>query len=175
MVVVDIHSVPTGTVRSGETFEDFYARELQPVTALAYVLSGSRLGAEDLAQEGFLAAYRRWDHIQGFDDPGAWVRRVVANRAVSTFRRRASELRALARLSPPTFQVSDLPVESAAVWAEVRRLPTRQAQVIALRFVERHTIAQTARILGCSENSVKTHLARAKRTLALRFDKDDFR
>lgn len=42
-----------------ESFDSFYQRELTPVVGLAYVLSGSRAAAEDLAQEGFFAAYRR--------------------------------------------------------------------------------------------------------------------
>src|SRR5262245_50519003 len=82
---------------SSETFEEFSAREFRAVVGLAYALSGSRSGSEDLAQEAFLAAHRSWDRIGGFDQPGAWVRRVVANLAVSMFRRRLAETKALAR------------------------------------------------------------------------------
>lgn len=57
-------------VRSSETFEDFYVREFPAVVGLAYALSGSRSGAEDLAQEAFLAAHRGWDRIGGYGDPG---------------------------------------------------------------------------------------------------------
>ena len=153
-----------------ESFDSFYRREVSAVVGLAYALSGSRSGAEDLAQEGFLAAYRQWDRICTFDDPGAWVRRVVANRAVSGFRRRAAETKALLRLGRPTFEISEIPQESAFVWEEVRRLPKRQAQVIALRYLDGQGIPQIARILECSENTVKTHLLRAKRTLAERLE-----
>jgi DNA-directed RNA polymerase specialized sigma24 family protein len=85
-------------------FEAFYRQELHSVIGLAYVLSGSRSGAEDLAQEAFLAALRHWSDVGRYEDPGGWVRRVVANRAVSSFRRRAAEARALAqpdRRRPP--------------------------------------------------------------------------
>ena len=40
-----------------ESFENFYERELRSVVGLAYALSGSRVAAEDLAQEAFLAAH----------------------------------------------------------------------------------------------------------------------
>jgi DNA-directed RNA polymerase specialized sigma24 family protein len=80
-----------------ETFEDFYLREYIAVVGLAYALSGSRWGAEDLAQEAFLAAHRDWARISTYDRPGAWVRRVVANLSVSGFRRRVAEAKALAR------------------------------------------------------------------------------
>ena len=94
-----------------EPFDEFYAREVGPVVGLAFVLSGSRVGAEDLAQEGFLAAYRNWQRVGSMDDPGAWVRRVVANRAVSGFRRRNAELRAMLKLNRPMFELLELPSE----------------------------------------------------------------
>ena len=55
-----------------------------------------------------------------------------------------------------------------AFWAEVRRLPRRQAQCIALRYVYGCPVTEVADVLGCSEGSVKQHLARAKDRLARR-------
>lgn len=149
-----------------ESFDSFYRREVRSVVGLAYVLSGSRSGAEDLAHEGFVAAYRQWERISSLDDPGAWVRRVVANRSVSGFRRRKAEVKALFRLGPASFQLTEFPSESAHIWREVRRLPKRQAQAVVLRHVDGQSISQIADILECSENTVKTHLRRAKKRLA---------
>jgi RNA polymerase sigma factor (sigma-70 family) len=148
-----------------ESFEAFYARERQQITGLAFVMSGSRAGAEDLAQEAFLVALRNWDKIGSYDDPGAWVRRVVANRSVSGFRRRAAEARALIRLGSLRSTVPELAADTVATWDAVRRLPRRQAQVVALRYFDGQQIADIARILECSENTVKTHLKRAMTTL----------
>ena len=50
-------------VRGREPFEVFYRREYDRTVRLAYVLSGSRWGAEDLAQEAFAAAHNRWDAV----------------------------------------------------------------------------------------------------------------
>ena len=80
------------------SFEDFYLKDYQAVVGLAYALSGSRWLAEDLAQEAFLAAHRNWPRVSAYDQPGAWVRRVVANLSVSAFRRRMVEAKALVRL-----------------------------------------------------------------------------
>src|SRR5688500_16119175 len=107
-------------------FEALYRRDLPAVTALAYALSGSRSAAEELSQEAFLAAYRSWARIGAYDDPGAWVRRVVANRAVSRVRRAAAEARALARLGGRRQLPAELPESAAAFWAAVRSLPPRQ-------------------------------------------------
>jgi DNA-directed RNA polymerase specialized sigma24 family protein len=73
-----------------EGFEAFYVREYHAVVRLAYALSGSRLVAEDIAQEAFLRAYRDWQRIR---QPSAWVRKVAVRRAGRTVQRRLLEAR----------------------------------------------------------------------------------
>jgi RNA polymerase sigma-70 factor, ECF subfamily len=58
------------------------------------------------------------------------------------------------------------------IWAEVRRFPRRQAQAIALSYVFGRSVTEVARILECSEGSVKTHLHRGRAALAERLGAD---
>lgn len=148
-------------------FTEFYEREYRPVVEFACALTGDRWAAEDLAQEAFIAAERDWQRLAVYDQPAAWVRRVVANKSVSRFRRLGAESRALLRLqhrapAPPP----QLSADSVEVWAAVRRLPKRQAQVIALTYLEDLSLQQIGEILECSPFTVKTHLQRARATLA---------
>ena len=155
--------------RAAETFDDFYAREFGAVVGLAYALSGSRSGAEDLAQEAFLAAHRNWERIGGYADPGAWVRRVVANLSVSAFRRRLAEAKAIARFVGGSAMVlPDLPEEGAEFWRTVRALPRRQRQVIALHYVGDLSVVEIADVLCIAEGTVKSHLHDARAALARR-------
>jgi DNA-directed RNA polymerase specialized sigma24 family protein len=85
------------TELAGETFEAFYRRELPRTRILARALVGGP-GADDVAQEAMLVAYRRWREVQRLVDPAMWVRRVCANLATSQLRRRGVEARALMRL-----------------------------------------------------------------------------
>ena len=149
-----------------EDFSTFYERELRPVVGLAYVLSGSRSGAEDIAQDAFVQAYRKWETVGAYANPGGWVRTVASNRAVSLFRRKSAEARALLRFSGSSSSVPELSADAMETWAAVRRLPKRQAQVIALHYYDRSSVAEIAQVLDCSENTVRTHLRRAKETLS---------
>ena len=152
-----------------ERFEDLYLREFASVFALAYALSGSRWAAEDIAQDAFVVAHRQWDRVGGYDDPGAWVRRVAANLAVSAVRRRLAEARALVRLAGRReVSYGALPGEDGDFWRAVRRLPRRQAQVVALIALEDLSTAQVASTLGCSQRTVQVHLQKARATLAVR-------
>ena len=160
-----VHAKPAAT-RVVMTFEAFYARELKSVIGLAYVLSGSRTAAEDLAQDAFFAAHKAWDRIGQYDKPEAWVRRVVANMSVSLFRRKTREARALARMHAPEAVLPELPAEDDEFWKAVRALPKRQAQAIALFYLEDRSIAEIAEILDCAQGTVKAHLHKGRGRLA---------
>lgn len=137
---------------------------------LAFALSGSRSGAEDIAQDAFLAAHRDWSRIVQLEQPSAWVRRVAANIAVSAFRKRVWEARALVRLSrqrPPLPPLND---DATEFWSAVRALPKRQAQAVALRYFDDLPNAEIAVILGCSESTVRVHLHNGRKALAARLN-----
>lgn len=55
----------------------------------------------------------------------------------------------------------------------LRGLPRRQREAFSLRVLEELDVATTARVMGCSEGSVKTHLSRARDALQKRLE--DFR
>lgn len=164
-----MHEVPERSVAPPPSFEDFFAKEYRSVLGLAYVLSGNRWAAEDLAQDAFLAAHREWSRVSGLERPDAWVRRVLANRSVSAFRRRAVEVRALVRLAGgQPGSLPELSAESAEFWREVRSLPRRQAQVVALFYLDDRSTAEIADVLDMAPGTVRKHLHDGRRRLAER-------
>ena len=160
--VDDVHELP-----SIESFESFYRRELPGLVMLARALAGPA-SADDVAQDAMITAYNRWDQVCTYESPGAWVRQVCANRAVSMLRRRAAEARAVVRLGGRRDTPSSLSEPSETFWSEVRRLPRRQAQSVALFYIYDLSVAEVAATLGCSEGSVKVHLSRGRAALARR-------
>lgn len=48
----------------------------------------------------------------------------------------------------------------------LRRLPSRQREAFVLRYWQDMDVAETAKLMGCSEGSVKTHCSRAVHALA---------
>jgi RNA polymerase sigma-70 factor (ECF subfamily) len=153
------------TVARMTSFEAFYRDEYRAMVGVALALARDTTAAEDLAQEAFMTAHRRWDRVSQYDNPKAWVRRVLINRATSLRRRISAELRAVARVGPPEPVAPDLSAETSEVWDQVRSLPRRQQQAIALHYVGQLSMVEIADVMGCSEGAVKSHLHRARETL----------
>lgn len=157
---------------TGSDFDTLYRGEWRAVVALGWTLSGSRLVGEELAQDAFLDAFRRWDHVGALEAPGAWVRRAVANRAVSHRRhlrvvaagteRLAGDAAAQQRQGPD----ADGSLPDPAFWAAVRALPERQAQCIALRYLEDRGTDEIAAVLDMKPATVRVHLHRGRLALA---------
>ena len=164
---VDLAAWPAG-------FTDLYRAELGAVTAVVYAICNNRFAAEDLAQDAFVIVQRHWDRVSEYDSPAAFVRRVAINLARSRGRRLAAETRALARYAwRQPVRVTALDPMAAEFWAEVRRLPRRQAEVTVLRYAADLSDAEIADVLGCSESTVRVHAHRARLVLAERLGHEE--
>lgn len=149
-----------------ESFDAYYRADYSALLGFGFVLTGSRPTAEDLVQDSLTEAHRRWSKIDGYDDPGAWVRRVMVNKSRSRFRKLTNEAKALTRIGGRRPDVVLPSEQSTEVIEAVRSLPPRQSQVIALRYWEDRSVAEIASILECGTETVKTHLKRGRAALA---------
>ena len=156
--------VPAPFERFTSDYTTFFRQELRAQVALAAAIAGPDR-AEEIAQESLLRAHREWDRIARYDKPGAWVRRVTINLAVSSRRRRSSERRALQQVAARR-QLDAPPPEVDGFWALVRRLPPKQAAAVALHYLDDLSIAEIADALDCAEGTAKAHLHQARQTLA---------
>ena len=148
-MVDDVEPVPAGDISVRiVSFSAFYEAEYHAMVRLAAALVG------------------RWDQVSRYESPEGWLRRVVLNRSVSALRRRAVEVRLLARLSRVRERHAESPQVEGEIWRAVAELPKRQAQVIALMFVDDLSVSEIAAVLECEENTVRTHLRRARQSLA---------
>ena len=153
-------------------FERLYLAERGALLGVGLAMTGRLDVAEDLVQEAFLSAHRHWDRVSTLDRPGAWLRHVLINLATSRGRRLLVEARGLARLGHRRDREQELPEDFSDFWGAVRRLPRRQAQVVALYYFEDRSTAHVAEILGIAEGTVRALLAQARKTLADRLSND---
>jgi RNA polymerase sigma-70 factor (ECF subfamily) len=69
------------------SFDSFFGSSWGRLQGLAYVLTASREGAQDLTQETLLRAWKHWDTLSMMDNPEAWARKVLQNLAADWWRK----------------------------------------------------------------------------------------
>ena len=150
-------------------------QEVAGLRRLAYARTGSWAAAEDVVLDVLVDAHRRWGVLQDYDEPMAWARRAVLNRAASWHRRRGRERRALGRLAgraAPAL-VGEPVLADEALWSAIRSLTDRQSEVVLLLWFEDLPAREVAGILGCGEDTVRTHWRRARAQLARALGEQD--
>jgi RNA polymerase sigma-70 factor (ECF subfamily) len=73
-------------------------------------------------------------------------------------------------MEPPPDQLARAQV-LGLIEKALSKLPARQRQAFLLRYWEEMDVAEAAKIMGCSEGSVKTHCSRATHALAAMLEK----
>lgn len=151
-------------------FAELVERESQGLVAAVTAIVGSAPRAEEIVQDAFEGCYRRWRRVSQLDRPGAWVRRVAINAAISSLRRTASERRAVERLGarPGSSGSAADPfdaLDDAEVWAAVRALPRDQASAIALRYGADLSVDEVAATLQVSPAAARSLLHRGRSAL----------
>jgi RNA polymerase sigma-70 factor (sigma-E family) len=134
----------------------------------AALLVGDVATAEDVVQDCFIAMHRAWWRLRDTSKALPYLRRAVINRSRSVLRHRVVADRHLPLLAPqlPSAEDSALAgMERSSVPAALRALPSRQREVVVLRYYADLSEAQIAAAMGISRGAVKAHASRAKDTL----------
>ncbi len=146
---------------------------------LALRLCKNPQDAEDLVQETFLQAFRKWHQFAGRSQPVTWLYTIAARLCLRLHRRRAGEPRqmeSLEELLPfAESKLAVLPSEKDDSLAQqVRRegrehvgeaiasLPVAYRLPLVLKEIVGFSVAEVADILGIKEATLKTRLHRAR-------------
>lgn len=143
-------------------YSEYFALRAVPLRRLAYVLCGDWHLSEDLVQGTFLKLYQHWPRIRA-ETVDAYTRRVLINSYLSKTRRLRGE-QIVAEV--PDRAAAEVSVtEAVDLGRAMAVLTPKQRTLLALRFIEDVSVAETAGLLGISEGTVKSQTFRAARTL----------
>lgn len=144
-------------------FDEYARARWLPLLRTATLLTGDRHAAEDLVQDALARAAQRWTVISEADSPDAYVRRILYTRSIDTWRRTRHEPTASAHVGWATTSADTAAATDTRVTLEaaLRRLTSKQRAVLVLRFYEDRSEVESARILGCSVNTVKSQTRHA--------------
>jgi RNA polymerase sigma factor (sigma-70 family) len=129
--------------------------------------------ADDLCQEAFLRALRRYGGLRDPERIRAWLYRIAVNtlrdHLRSEHRRRGKVVFTdqIEELETPTEAEDALGRDESAerLLAAIRALPARLREPLLLRHSQNLSYREIAKILGISENAVQVRIFRARQLL----------
>ncbi|HLJ02271.1 MAG TPA: sigma-70 family RNA polymerase sigma factor [Solirubrobacteraceae bacterium] len=155
-------------------FEAFFRAHYRPIVRLAQSVVGDSQRAQDVAQDVFLAAYRRFPG--GYEQAGGWVRVAAVHTALNVLRgeRRRDRRHVLVQVVGTLPSAEETVIErerSAELRRVLRRLPRRSAAVLVMRHGGMSYL-EIADALGVKVGNVGTLLRRAESALRKEMDRE---
>jgi RNA polymerase sigma-70 factor, ECF subfamily len=125
----------------------------------AYLVVHDAAAAEDIAQDGFLAAVDALDRFDRRRPFGPWLHRIVVNRALDWAQREALRHRVAREKS--IFEPLPAPADiGGEMIAALRELPAEQRAVVVLRHLLEYTPSEIAEMLDLPRGTVNSRLRR---------------
>jgi RNA polymerase sigma-70 factor (ECF subfamily) len=152
-------------------FEELFHRHHRQLHRLARMSSRTPEDAADALQDAMLSAHRSAPRFRHDASVSSWLYRIVVNASLDRLRRNKSHL--ITALDEDVHPVGDptTRVDTALVVERaLMSLPVEQRAAVVAVDMQGFSVAETARVLGIPEGTVKSRCSRARAKLAEALD-----
>ncbi|MDX6235767.1 MAG: hypothetical protein QOG10_582 [Kribbellaceae bacterium] len=151
-----------------EALTAIYAAHYTSLVRLGVLLLRDSGAAEEIVQDAFVAMHGRWHRLRDPHKALAYLRTAVVNRCRSRQRHLVVVDKHMPRSLPDVPSAEQVVLRTAEtdrVIEAMRSLPEKQRTVMVLRYYGDLSEAEIAEAMGISRGSVKSHAARATKSL----------
>lgn len=146
--------------------EALYQRFAPKMYAVCLRYANNADDAQDLLQEGFIKVYRNLGKYRGDGSFEGWIRRIFVNTSIEYFRKKSAVLTGLSEREEKNIEDADISALDQLAEKDIIRfiqeLSPGYKTVFNLYVVEGYSHREIADMLGISEGTSKSQLARAK-------------
>ena len=188
---ISIRANPLEQAALRQQLDSFLQSVERRALVMAEMAVQQREDALDLVQDSMLAFVSRYSKRRQDEWPPLFFR-ILQNRIRDFYRRSKVRYRWMAWLSNTDKEDEQDPIQTApdpqsqtpeqllsldelsdTLLTAVNKLPPRQQQTLMLRQWEGLSVADTAKVMGCSQGSIKTHLSRALQSIKAQLEDTD--
>ncbi|WP_339793122.1 sigma-70 family RNA polymerase sigma factor [uncultured Imperialibacter sp.] len=172
--VVNIHQSLIDSCREGSREAQYQLYKLynKAMLNVAWRIVNNQSDAEDILQESFLSAFRNIQSYKGDATFGAWLKRIVVNKAINHIRKRKLEMsdQEIGEVDVADEQNSvendpEVLLSVERIKRAIPQLPDGFRAVLSLYLLEGYDHREIADILGITESTSKSQFNRAKSRL----------
>lgn len=145
------------------TLDDYVRAHWSRLARTALLLTGTPADASDLVQEALSRVTGRWTEIVAAGNPDGYLFTTMVRLNISRWRKLRREV--LMSDAPEGLSPAQNMAAERSEWRDFRELlaelPTRQRSVLILRYYLDFDVAEAARVMACSEGTVKSQTSKA--------------
>lgn len=149
--------------------EELYRRFASKMYAVCLRYANNADDAQDLLQEGFIKVYRNLHRFRAEGSFEGWIRRVFVNTSIEHFRKKSTKMSMVTDKEESTIEDSDITALHKLAEKDIiniiQELSPGYRTVFNLYVVEGYSHKEIGDLLGISEGTSKSQLARAKGVL----------
>lgn len=155
------------SLRTGEEIEEIYNRHIDTVYRVCFSFMKNAADAEDMVQETFLKLIAGNRKFQSENHEKAWLIVTASNtckNALKHWRRKAENIEDYTMLLDSASALEDTMLPA------ILALPVKYKEVVYLYYYEGYQTPEIAKMLHCSDSTVRNRLARARKYLKKTMD-----
>jgi RNA polymerase sigma factor (sigma-70 family) len=158
-----------GCIKGEREFQEMLYRKYSPkMYGVCLRYAGNVEDANDIMQEGFIKVFNNLVKFRGDGSLEGWIRRIFVNTSIEHFRKKV-KLYNVAEAQENTIEDKELSVLDVLAAKDLLRVVNELSPgyktVFNLYVVEGYSHAEIAKLMGISEGTSKSQLARAKSAL----------
>jgi RNA polymerase sigma-70 factor (ECF subfamily) len=177
----DVRLVAKARARDVQAYSELVRRYQKKIYALVYNMTSSREDAEDMVQDVFVKAYSSLENFHGDSSFYTWVYRIAVNRTINFLKKRSRRAtdslddvdRAIERdpafveLSAKGSPFRDMTITELKqkLNKAIATLSEKHRAVVVMHDIEGIPHDEIAKVLGCSEGTVRSRLFYARQSL----------
>lgn len=172
MKATDIHDELIQRCRMGDpaAYHQLYKLYKRSMFNTSYRIVNNIEEAEDILQEAFVNAFKNLRHYRGDSTFGAWLKRIVINKAITQVKKKRMERfpedeRWDVREEEEVDVFDGFPFTVEKVRQAIQKLPEGYRMVLSLYLLEGYDHQEIGEILGISESTSKSQFNRSKKKL----------
>jgi len=153
----------------GKSFLKLYDKYFDDVYRYIYFKTGNKWEADDLVSETFRKAYKKYKYLRG--EPKPWIMAIARNTVIDFYRSKKSfapmsdnEMDDLA-YNYPIEEIFEKKEELTYLKQSLKSLNKEELEIINLRYFSDLKYNEIGKLLGKSENAIKTKAMRIHRKL----------
>lgn len=148
-------------------YEELYRLYARAMFNVSLRITNDEAEAEDVLQEAFVSAFQYLKTYNKSASFGAWLKRIVVNKALNHIKRRRLETIPMEDELDivEEYEIVDFDYDVAQVKHAMEQLPDGYRTVFSLYLIEGYDHGEIAKIMGITESTSKSQYNRSKKKL----------